>query len=64
MAWDIYLFYPAGCGWQGGPPPPSVWVHPLKDSTWADPSRYHRGDNLVRQLERTLAALPVGRGDI
>jgi hypothetical protein len=56
-AWDIYLFYPAGPGWRDGPPPPARWVHQLKSSSWADPSRCHRGEELVRQLEMAMAAL-------
>jgi hypothetical protein len=64
MAWDIYLFYAPGIGWEDGLPPPVAWAHQLKDSTWADPSRHHRGDDLVRQLEIAMAALrhaAVGR---
>jgi len=63
MAWDIYLFYGAGSGWQDGPPPPAMWAHQLKDSTWADLSHYHRGQDLVRQLEMAMAALKHGHGD-
>ena len=54
-AWDIYLFYPAGPGWQAGPPPPLAWAHQLKDSGWADPALYHRGGDLERQLGRLLS---------
>jgi hypothetical protein len=57
MAWDVYLFYAPGPAWQEGPPSPVVWSHQLKNSTWAEPSRYHRGADLVRQLEIAMAAL-------
>ena len=57
LAWDIYLFYPAGVGWQYGPPRPVMWVHQLKGSSWADPSRHHRGEELVRHLEMALVKL-------
>ena len=57
LAWDIYLFYPAGVGWQDGPPPPAMWVHQLKGSNWADPLRHHRGEELVRHLEMALTRL-------
>jgi hypothetical protein len=62
-AWDMYLFYPAGPGWPDGPPPPSSWAHQLKDSTWADPSHYHRGADLIRQLQSALAFLRAAPGD-
>ena len=57
IGWDIYLFYPPGNGWQDGLPPPVAWVHQLKGSSWADPSRHHRGEELVRHLEMAMAHL-------
>jgi hypothetical protein len=62
-AWDIYLFYPAGVGWQDGLPPPFAWAHQLKDSTWADPSQYRRGDDLVAQLGIALALVQGEHGN-
>ena len=60
-AWDIYLFYPPGPGWDVGPPPPAAWAHQLTDSGWADPSHHHHGGDLVRQLTMGLAALQHGK---
>jgi hypothetical protein len=57
VAWDIYLFYPAGQGWQDGPPAPADWAHQLQGSTWADASHYHRGNDLVRQMETAMARI-------
>jgi len=63
MAWDIYLFYPAGVGWQDGLPPPVAWAHQLQDSAWADASHYHRGADLVRELEIAMAFLQSACGE-
>jgi hypothetical protein len=55
MAWDVYLFYPAGPGWEGGPPQPATWAHQLTGSNWADPVHYYRGPDLVQQLRMAIA---------
>ncbi len=62
-AWDIYLFYRAGRGWNGGLPPPAVWAHQLKGSSWADSSHYRRGDDLVRELQIAVAGLRSWKPD-
>ena len=56
VAWDIYLFFALGSEWNGGPPPPTWWAHQLSGSSWADPARYHRGDDLVAQLRQAVTA--------
>lgn len=61
MAWDIYLFYPPGPGWQDGLPAPAVWAHQLKGSSWADSAFYHRGKDLERQLSGLLAHMKTLR---
>jgi len=47
LAWDIYLFYPAGSEWGNALPQPTAWVHQVSDM-WADHYRY--GDDLSREL--------------
>lgn len=56
VAWDIYLFYPAGRSWAKRPPTPSVWMHQLGEP-WADPEHYHSGDDLVQALFETMKHL-------
>jgi hypothetical protein len=50
VAWDIYLFYPAGSEWFEVPPVPSEWVHQLRGSDWADGRHLRSGGELVRAL--------------
>jgi hypothetical protein len=57
VAWDIYLFYAEGSEWDDGPPAPSCWMHQLTGSSWADPARYHCGDDLVEELRKTTKEL-------
>lgn len=52
IAWDIYLFYPAGREWADGPPAPVDWAHQLGGRSWADGGRYRSGAALVDQLRR------------
>lgn len=53
VAWDIYLFYTAGAEWSETPPAPTAWTHQLSE-TWIDRGHYHKGDDLVRELSRTM----------
>jgi hypothetical protein len=57
VAWDIYLFYPRGSAWDAQPPPPLTWAHQLGTSSWADPTRYHRGDALIAELYKAMSQL-------
>jgi hypothetical protein len=61
MAWDIYLFYPAGHVLPAGLPAPAAWAHQLQDSSWADPAFYRHGKDLERQLGRLLAQMEMLR---
>ncbi|MFC1879949.1 hypothetical protein ACFL2S_00445 [Thermodesulfobacteriota bacterium] len=56
VAWDIYLFYTAGSQWHETPPAPANWVHQLTDP-WADPDRLRTGDDLVRELAKSMKRL-------
>jgi hypothetical protein len=49
-AWDIYLFYPPGIGWDAEAPAPAQWFHQLDDSTWADEPHHRSGPRLARAL--------------
>ncbi len=61
IAWDIYLFYPAGSLWQNAPPLPKAWMHQLSAS-WA-PAVYRRcGADLAEHLHTTMDRL-TRRGD-
>ena len=62
MAWDIYLFYPTGTEWTAGPPPPASWTHQLRSSSWADPARYRRGDDLIKELTKIMNQLTGSSG--
>ena len=57
VAWDIYLFYPKRIKWDDSPPPPAMWAHQLGTNSWADPARYHRGDDLIEELYRAMEQL-------
>jgi len=56
VAWDIYLFYTTGSYWDETPPAPANWMHQLTDP-WADPDRLHTGDDLVRELAKSMKRL-------
>jgi len=56
VAWDIYLFYTAGSQWDATPPAPVDWMHQLTDK-WADPDRLRTGDDLVRELAKSMKRL-------
>lgn len=56
VAWDIYLFYTAGIEWIEDPPVPTAWIHQLNES-WADREHFHRGDDLVKELFKTMQRL-------
>ena len=56
VAWDIYLFYAAGSKWNETPPAPIHWMHQLTDP-WADPDRLRMGDDLVRELAKSMRKL-------
>ena len=56
VAWDIYLFYTAGSKWNETPPAPVDWMHQLTDP-WANPDRLRTGDDLVRELARSINTL-------
>lgn len=56
IAWDIYLFYTAGSHWNETPPLPSDWMHQLTDP-WADSERLRMGNDLVRELGRSMKRL-------
>ena len=49
IAWDIYLFYKPYADWNKVPPPPTRWMHQLKDS-WAHKAHFRTGDGLVKEL--------------
>jgi hypothetical protein len=59
VAWDIYLFYSKGVGWNNNLPSPLTWAHQLSPSDWADPARYHGGDDLVEELLKGMGQLSV-----
>lgn len=54
IAWDVYLLYDHQSEWLAEPPEPVVWIHQLAGSRWADPDRYHTGNDLVSSLYRML----------
>jgi hypothetical protein len=54
IAWDIYLFFTPESTWGEEPPLPADWVHQLQGAAWADPVRYHRGDDLVAALDSLM----------
>jgi hypothetical protein len=62
VAWDIYLFYPRGSEWDDRLPPPITWAHQLGTSSWADPTRYHRGDDLIAELYKAMSQLASSSG--
>ena len=56
VAWDIYLFYTAGSQWSETLPLPLDWMHQLTDP-WANSERLRMGDDLVRELARSMKKL-------
>lgn len=52
VAWDIYLFYPAGSEWAEAPPVAVDWVHQLGGRSWADSGRHRTGAALVADLRQ------------
>lgn len=62
VAWDVYLFYPKGIKWDDSPPPPTIWAHQLGINSWADPTYYHRGGDLIEELCRAMEQL-TGSGN-
>ena len=61
IAWDIYLFYPAGSLWQDAPPLPEAWMHQLSAS-WAQAAHRRCGAELTEHLHSTMDRL-TRRGD-
>ncbi len=59
VAWDIYLFYDGTQSWDDTPPAPFDWAHQMTGTDWADPARYHHGDDLLAAL-RVITARLVG----
>ena len=47
LAWDVYLFFPAGAQWDEFPPQPSAWFHQRHD---ADPAHFRTGPDLAEAL--------------
>ena len=60
VAWDIYLFYDREEVWDDRVPRPMYWAHQLLGSSWANPSRLHRGDELTRRLQEIMEELTRG----
>jgi len=56
VAWDIYLFYPAGAMRKELPPYPEVFMHQLRDS-WADQNCLFEKDQLRVKLSETMKHL-------
>ena len=56
VAWDTYLFYASGSEWTDGPPAPIDWMHQVPGS-WADPARFHTGDDLLQELHKAMKRL-------
>ena len=60
VAWDVYLFYDGGARWGDRPPEPLAWAHQLSESSWADPSRFHQGEDLAKELQDLMEDLIKG----
>lgn len=54
VAWDVYLFYPAGAEWLEEPPRPVSWSHQLGR---VDPEHFHPRERLPVELHASAAAL-------
>ena len=59
LAWDMFLFYAPGLGWDDVPPPPTDWAHQLDYSKWADPARLCTGPALLRFLKAGIRRYAV-----
>jgi hypothetical protein len=55
IAWDVYLFYAQDDRWLAHIPTPIDWAHQLKGSTWAEPGRLSRGDQLTNKLREIVS---------
>lgn len=53
VAWDMYMFFPAGVEWESLPPMPAVYAHQLT-ADWIDTTRCFRGDELIKELIRLM----------
>ena len=56
VAWDFYLFYPAGSEWRQLPPSPSAYMHQLPGK-WPDPARLFEKKKLKKKLASTMKSL-------
>lgn len=54
LAWDVYLFFPAGVQWDESAPQPAAWFHQRHD---ADPAHFRTGPDLAQSLTTTAASL-------
>jgi hypothetical protein len=59
LAWDTFLFYRAGLGWNEAPPAPTDWAHQLDYSKWADPAHLCTGPALLRYLKAGIRTYAV-----
>jgi hypothetical protein len=59
LAWDMFLFYRAGLGWEEAAPPPTDWAHQLDYSKWADPAHLCTGLALLRYLKAGIRTYAV-----
>lgn len=57
VAWDMYLFFEASDHFVEDLPRPRDWAHQLARTEWADPGRFHWGDDLRTALRSKMAAL-------
>ena len=53
VAWDFYLFYPAGAEWGELPPMPEAYMHQLTN-TWANPECLFEKRRLKTKLNKTM----------
>jgi len=58
VAWDLYMFYPAGVEWVSLPPMPAAYAHQLT-ADWVDPARCFRGDALAKELSNLLGQIKI-----
>lgn len=54
VAWDIYLFNDKDARGDENPPKPIDYLHQLGGGRRADPERFHSGDELVRELHKSM----------
>ena len=59
LAWDTFLFYRAGLGWNEAPPAPTDWAHQLDYSKWAGPAHLCTGPALLRYLKAGIRTYAV-----